>query len=334
MNVRASSLDDLLNVVFTRLLARGRSTVSSKGSALEMSGVVLELANPRARLSKTESRALLFSWLGELSWYLSGSDSLQYIRYYLKKYPEDAPGVETVRSAYGPRLRKPGKDQLAWIVQLLTAKPQSRRAVIPIYGIQDTETQLPEVPCTCTLQFLLRQSRLEMITHMRSNDAFVGLPGDIFAFTMIQELVATALNASLGKYKHMVGSLHLYQCDRQKAERYLQEGWHLQEAMPAMPIGSQFPNLEKVLGIERSLREQSTATGDASLPEYWQDIVRLLKIFHEYKVGRSTRRMNTLRREMRSNVFRPFIEKKRLQIGAIEEEGITSPVLDLFRMEE
>ena len=65
-------------------------------------------------------------------------------------------------------------------------------------------------PCTCTLQFLARGVKLDLIVYMRSNDVIKGLPHDIFCFTMLQEIAARRLSLEPGIYKHCVGSLHLY----------------------------------------------------------------------------------------------------------------------------
>ena len=73
------------------------------------------------------------------------------------------------------------------------------------------------------MQFLVRRGSLHMVVHMRSNDAFLGLSHDIFAFTFIQELVARSLGLKLGTYKHMVGSLHIYDVDN-KVRKFLKEG--------------------------------------------------------------------------------------------------------------
>ena len=235
LKVRAATLDDLLHEVFRRVLATGRVVVATREKNLEKSGALFELTNPRARMSRTESRCLLFSALGELLWYLSGSNELAFIRYYVEQYPEDGPGILTVRAAYGPRLLRKGKSDIDWVIELLRKKSTTRRAVIPIYQPIDCDINHKEVPCTCTLQFLLRGNRLELFTHMRSNDAFVGLPGDVFAFTMIQELVARALGAEIGRYKHFVGSLHLYDRHHEKAKNFIDEGWQSKTSMPIMP---------------------------------------------------------------------------------------------------
>lgn len=57
-----------------------------------------------------------------------------------------------------------------------------------------------------------------MITYMRSNDAWLGFPYDVFNFTMIQNYVAAALDVAIGRYFHMVGSMHVYEEHYDKAQ--------------------------------------------------------------------------------------------------------------------
>jgi thymidylate synthase len=313
VKIRASTLDDVLHIAFDRLLRTGKliNPAPTKGRALEALGVVIELTNPRARMSRSEARHLLFSCLGELLWYLSGDDSLSFIRYYIPSYPEDGKGEKTVRAAYGPRLRTKDRDQLRWVIAMLKERPSTRRAVIPIFSEADTQEDHSEVPCTCTLQFLVRSGRLELITHMRSNDAYLGLASDVFAFTMIQEIVARSLGVEIGTYKHLVGSFHLYECKCKKAEKFLEEGWQTKHTMPLMPLGDQFRNIDMVLSLEKSLRAGGNPSTPLSLPEYWQDIVQLLRI-HKADVEKApSREINRLRKGMHSEAYVPYIESKR-----------------------
>ena len=67
----ADTLDDLLIKVFPKILRNGQRVKASKGWNNELSGVVLELRNPLARLSRTETKGTLFSCLGETLWYPS-----------------------------------------------------------------------------------------------------------------------------------------------------------------------------------------------------------------------------------------------------------------------
>ena len=85
----ADNIDDLMHAVLTRLLSGSRSNyrvTSKKGASTEIFGALLQLNNPRARLGRSVTRARVYSAIGELLWYLSGSNALDQIQYYIKDY--------------------------------------------------------------------------------------------------------------------------------------------------------------------------------------------------------------------------------------------------------
>src|SRR5262245_55123087 len=194
---RALTLDDMMRSVFMELLSSGDRIHPTKGPATELAGVLLEITSPRARLSRTETRGKPFSCLGELCWYLAGTNALEFISYYVP-YSEYADG-DVVFGGYGPRLFDwKGLDQIANVIALLRKKTYSRQAVIQLFDARDIVQEHRSIPCTCALQFMIRRGRLHAVTYMRSNDAFLGLPHDIFAFTMLQEILARSLSVELG----------------------------------------------------------------------------------------------------------------------------------------
>ena len=131
---------------------------------------------------------------------LAKTNSLEFISYYLSRYQDESEDGRTVYGAYGPRLFKlRGINQINNIRRLLK-KRDSRRAVIQLFDAKDIAKRHKDVPCTCTMQFMVRRRRLHLLTNMRSNDAFIGLPHDIFAFTMLQEIMARSLGLELGTY--------------------------------------------------------------------------------------------------------------------------------------
>jgi thymidylate synthase len=282
MHIEAETLDDLLHQVFTGLLRSRNRTESTKGPARELIGTLLTLTDPRARFSRTERRATLFSCLGETLWYLSGSDKLDVIEYYIPRYrtfaglPQTA---ERATGAYGPRVAAPGNtNQIQAIIDLLQHKRDTRQAVIQIFDASDLRTASSDVPCTCTLQFFARAGLLHMVTHMRSNDAYLGLPHDVFAFTMIQELIARSISHELGVYHHSVGSLHLYEENERQARQYLDEGWQEKMAMPPMPRGDPWPSLSWLQEMEESVRLGRRETvAQAGVDPYWADLARILR---------------------------------------------------------
>lgn len=319
MRIAAATLDDLLRRAFSKLLKTDSRAKPTRGKTLELTGVLLTLSNPRARLSQTELRGKIFSCLGELLWYLAQSNEVGFIKYYVSRYEQESEDGKTIHGAYGPRLfGMNGKhNQIGNVVARLKKNEDTRRAVIQLFDAADLAGEHKEIPCTCTLQFILRDHRLHMLTSMRSNDAFVGLPHDIFAFTMLQEILARTLGKEVGVYKHVVGSLHLYETDVKGARRYLAEGWQPTVSMPPMPTGDPWRSIDKVLGAENRIRRgYDVDIATLNLAPYWSDLVRLLQIFSFSKDGMG-RKIGAVKRRMSTQVYNPYIEKRQVARPAV-----------------
>ena len=218
MRFEAETLDDALLRLYPELLSRASNVSASRGDNTEILGVLIEIAIPRARLSRSETRGKLFSSFGELLWYLTGGNQLDFIEPYIRRYRDESEDGLTVYGGYGRRLfQQRGHNQIQNVIELLRARPTSRRAVIQLFNAEDIAAEYSEIPCTTTLQFFVREDMLHLIVTMRSNDAYIGLPHDVFCFTMLQEIVARSLNREIGSYRHFVGSMHLYDPDRSRA---------------------------------------------------------------------------------------------------------------------
>lgn len=324
MYVSADTLDDLLFKVYRRLLRkRGASDITpTKGPATEIYGALLQIKNPRARLSRTERKNTLFSCLGEFLWYLAASDKLDFIQYYIPGYDEFSDDDKTIYGAYGPRLfNLNGKiNQIQNVIQTLKASPSSRRAVIQLFRGEDLadniQSRREDLPCTCTLQFTIRNLQLNMMVTMRSNDAYLGLPHDVFAFTMLQELVARSLGVEVGPYKHAVGSLHLYAKHTKAIQDYLEEGVQERIPMPPMPFGDPWSSVEKLLKAERAIRG-GRSPSNAKLDPYWCDLVRLLEVFRysrDSAKGEQRRKINEIKKQMDSSVYEAHILKRQRRV--------------------
>jgi thymidylate synthase len=281
LEIERDSLDEVLIALYGALLRSPLKNNGSRGENTDLLGVALRIRNPRARLSRSENRGRPFSALGELLWYLSGSDKLEFIAPYLPKYKEDArDGV--LYGAYGPRLfDMHGKfNQLENVCALLRRRDWSRRAVIQLFDAEDISHDFPEVPCTTTLQFHVRNGGLHLGVTMRSNDAYWGLPHDVFCFTMLQEMMATRLGLTLGEYYHYAGSMHVYEDKRSGLEEYVEEGFQKIVEMPPMPGGDAFDVVPKLLDAERRIRERELViASDLFDDSYWADVVRLIEVF-------------------------------------------------------
>ena len=309
----AETVDDLMRYSIKAILAHGVDITATKGPNRELMGVVLKLTNPRARLSRTETRGKLFSALGELCWYLDGSDQLDFIEYYIPKYSEFADNLGKLPGAYGPRLFCwNNMNQFSNVTRLLRRKEHSRQAVIQLFSRQDIVSDYKDVTCTCTLHFLVRSGQLDLIVHMRSNDVFIGLSHDIFCFTMLQEIMTRALDVKLGSYIHMVGSLHLYDENREAAQGFLQEGWQSTSlCMPTMPRGDPWPDIDKLVLAEREIRNGDTE-GISRLENcesYWKDLGRLLLVFRYFK-RKKYDRVRDVRGRFCTDYYRSFIDHR------------------------
>ena len=306
------TLDEVMRAAIMAIQRHGIENNATKGRHIELTGVLLEITNPRARLSRTETRGKPFSCLGELCWYLAKSNDIEFISYYIPKYPEYT-NDPTLSAAYGPRFfQKNGIDQVANVIRILESKSTSRRAVIQLFDATDLEVNTNDVPCTCTLQFLVRNNKLHLITNMRSNDVVLGLPHDVFSFTMLQEIIACTLSVGLGSYKHFVGSLHYYCKDITQTMEYLDEQYQSTElSMPPMPNCDPWKAIQRLLSEECKLRlcGISGYHSPSDLDSYWLDLVNLLYIYRCSR-SRNSKGIESTRSHMNCKVYDTYITRK------------------------
>jgi thymidylate synthase len=318
MKLIGTTLDDLVRDSIEAVLASDSRISSRSGDNQEILGAYLELTNPRARLCQAENKSTLYSCFGELLWYLSGSDDIAFMQYYVPDYANYVTVVgERVPTAYGPRMFSwDGMNQIETVTERLRSHPDTRQATLQIFDRKDLITGQQSVPCTCMLQFICRERRLHLITTMRSNDVFRGLPTDAFAFTMLQELVARSLGVELGTYRHFAGSLHIYAKDVEGAKRLVEEGWQqtVGASMEPMPDGDPWPAIKEVLRAERAYRNEGFVDPWPSMGHgYWDQIVWLLEMHCHFKRADLTRFEAGMARS-RNAYFDRYIESRLKQL--------------------
>lgn len=304
------TLDDVMRYALTAVQKHGHRISPSRGDASELTGVLLEITNPRARLSRTETKGTPFSCLGELCWYLARSKSLDFISYYIPRYKKEAEGGQ-IYGAYGPRLFDwKNVNQFDEVVSILR-RSDSRRAVIQLFDAEDLLGEHPLVPCTCTLQFLKRSGKVHLMVNMRSNDAYLGFPHDVFCFSMLQEIIARTVSADLGVYKHAVGSFHLYDEDLENALNFLGEGWQTTNVqMPSMPERDPQQGIDVLLKAEMQIRQSGTfdSANFSEIDPYWADLIRLLQIYRYKKKDKAIDKVRDVRENVSSEIYLPFID--------------------------
>jgi len=310
VEIEHDSLDRVLMELYEALLKSPDRNRGTRGDTVELLGVAIRLRKPRARLSRSEDRGHPFSALGELLWYLAGRDDLEFIQEYIPQYKKEADdGI--LHGAYGPRLMgtKNSINQLQNVTDLLRDRPGSRRAVVQLFDAKDLTENYREIPCTTTLQFHLRNGVLHLTASMRSNDAYWGLPHDVFCFTMLQEMMARRLGATLGEYYHYAGSMHVYDDHVEGVRRYVDEGYQQTVEMPAMPDGDPFDHVEALLDAEAKIRRgEELQAVDVFEQPYWADIVRLLQVFW---ASGQPEKLDALKAEFSSATYREYLEGRR-----------------------
>jgi thymidylate synthase len=170
-----------------------------------------------------ESRKVNYNFMfAEAWWILSGSNRVSDIEPYMgvyKRYSDD--GI-FLRGAYGPKII----DQLGYVVDTLIADKDSRQAVINIWRERPGSSR--DIPCTLSMQFLIRDDKVNCVVTMRSNDVVKGFTYDVWTFSMVSLVIKLLLKDrgieyDLGELIVNAGSLHLYSTDKEKAEKWIYE---------------------------------------------------------------------------------------------------------------
>jgi len=148
--------------------------------------------------------------IAEAHWICSGSNKLSDITEVLPNYADYSSDGYTLSGAYGPKF----VDQLGWVVNTLIKDPDSRQAVVSLW--RERPGPDPDIACTLSQQYFIRNGQLNVVATMRSNDMFWGFCYDIFTFTMMAKMVQTCLamrgiNVDLGRMTLNQGSAHIYE---------------------------------------------------------------------------------------------------------------------------
>ena len=265
-------------------------TATRGKTAIETTNVSFTILDPIARSPYIAARKanIVFNH-AETLWYLTGRDDLDMIAYYAPTLrPLSSDGRILTGTAYGPRLFKPigadGRCQFDRVIELLRRDPDTKRATLLIMHPDElVDPTNPDVACTLGLQLMLRAGRLHMSAYMRGNDATIGLLGDVFAFTFIQELAARRLGVGLGSYAHHVGSMHINRTDLAKVDAMLAEPTPPTYSAEPMPPTT-WIDLAEVAAWEQRLRQDDAVFGPAdaaALDPYWAQIVALFEVYRQ-----------------------------------------------------
>jgi thymidylate synthase len=287
------SIDNIQSWVIRSILKHGQAAAPRGISTLELFPCSFVLSSPRRRCTTNPARRWSFPLaIGEFCWHVSGSNELDFISHYAKRWRRFSDdGLFIKGSCYGHRAFKnhPG-EQSQWdrLLQLLRTDPDSRRAVLYFSDSSfNSDLNAKDVACACTQQFMIRSGRVHSFVNMRSNDVIWGLPYDVFLFTMFQELLASSLGLELGEYSHSVSSMHLYRDHLSLAKEIirLRANDHLE--MPKMVHPEQLSYFLEGEAEIRHACDLSKVKQFTFVDKYWQDLLRVLNYYRLAKANRN-----------------------------------------------
>ena len=112
-------------------------------------------------------------------------------------------------------------NQLDNAIAALKDDIHSRRAMIMIFKPEDTQESsgfATRIPCSIDYQFIIRNNKLMVLYHIRSNDYFKHFAIDIWLANALQEYIVEQLkdvypNLKVGSLNYYCGSFHAYNED-------------------------------------------------------------------------------------------------------------------------
>jgi thymidylate synthase len=127
--------------------------------------------------------------------------------------------------SYGPRIFNflGKKDQINdYVIPLLKQDPDTRRAVISLFNpYTDSDFNNTNVPSLMFIHFKIRNDKLNITCFIRSNDLFIGWPGNIYQLYSLQKYVADALNIKTGSLSTISCSAHVFSEQMEYIERII-----------------------------------------------------------------------------------------------------------------
>jgi thymidylate synthase len=216
-----------LNSAFCESLAklkRRGSSVASRGSNQReilfhsiciTDPTALTIAPPIRKFKPTYAIA---EWL----WYLSRDRQVKNIGKWAEVWNQIQDSKGECESNYGEYIFNQQYGcpesllQWEWVRKELLNDRDTRRGTITINQPYHKYRNPKDYTCTQYIHFFIRDNKLHLGVHMRSNDAVFGFCNDAWTFCMFQQLMLNDLNAlganvELGYYYHNAGSYHIYE---------------------------------------------------------------------------------------------------------------------------
>lgn len=248
-----NSINEAWYEAIRRIVFDGGERVEVRGHLTwELLGDLIVFPMTRPILTFKE-RALSYDFLfAEAWWILSGNNRLDVLTPFAPSYGDYSDDGLRLSGAYGPKI----VDQITYVVDCLLEDVHSRQAVINIW--RENPRKSKDVPCTLSVQFMVRDEALHTFVTMRSSDIWLGLPYDAFTITMLAYMIGVDLNRAgvkcvLGDMHHCAASRHLYEKNAKRATEMLTAKAKPEQERPVyLETWNQFANSLQFLDVLRA----------------------------------------------------------------------------------
>lgn len=215
MIFRGNKIYDIWINLMSAILHEGERNAPRGKIITELTGITVHLDNALQNIIVHPDRRMNYRFMvAEWLWIALGREDLAALAKYNKQMIQFSDDGMRLAGAYGKRLR----GQFQGVLHKLRIDPYTRQAAVVIYGPTDIHSESKDIPCTLGFQFLIRNQRLNCIVTMRSSDAWLGIPYDIFTFSQLTNGLAAELGIMPGWIKINIGSSHLYNEHQAMAE--------------------------------------------------------------------------------------------------------------------
>jgi thymidylate synthase len=293
--------DEAIHQTLSDIFRDGLTTGVTDDGQREIIGYQTGLARPLARIAVHAARPLnITSAVARFTWMVAGSDRLADIVFYEPKVMDYSDDHLTVPgSNYGRRIMqpRPGLNQLTGVVARLREDPDSRRAATVIWSPEDAVRQSNDIPCAFGIFYHIRRESLVATTIMRSNNAFLLLPFNIFEFSLLAEVFASELGVPFRTYIHWSASMHVLNHESDRAHALVAAGPSASREMPAMPSGVGPLVQAGLLAVHEAQLRQSSGRDEAlgvrdaaaaALHPYWLAFFDVLAVHRLKSCGADT----------------------------------------------
>ncbi|MGV8169558.1 MAG: thymidylate synthase [Candidatus Nanoarchaeia archaeon] len=214
MELISSDAVELWRNALSLIVRQGEEFKDNEGRiCIEENNLVLTLTDTSQKISQP-----IEMMMERKKWVYPSKDELSSVMF--KEY--QAP---TYDYTYGGRIFAfNGKlDQInSFIIPLLAADPSSRRAVIVLYEpVEDSSLTNKNSPGIIYIQFRIKDKKLNLNCHIRSNDLLFGWPANIFQIYVLQKFVAEKLKVEKGSITTVSNSAHLFKEDIDEINRII-----------------------------------------------------------------------------------------------------------------